>query len=263
MLPVEVTIFLAVFSILAGGLIGWVVTAHYHRKSSKRQKAEIKNLRKQLNEAHQEQVRLQKLNLRMQELISHGSEVSVVRDHGGSPDHLSVSDTFTDTLVVSSTAEAHGKSDVKGLAQGLEVPPEGIQTAITPKSGTLEQAHPPDDVSQPSTLDTAGTPPRPTYQLKLHQTYYDQGFFNLGVAVDRFIRSENGPITICLGNQSNELQGKVNRDANQNGTPRIMGGAELRNWFQRNFSLGETVDVVVLAPDKLLIARYVSSSETS
>jgi hypothetical protein len=56
-----------------------------------------------------------------------------------------------------------------------------------------------------------------------------------------------------LGNPKVQIQGNVNRDANQNGTPRIMGGAELRNWFQRNYSQLDKVNVLILAPDKLLI----------
>ena len=93
----------------------------------------------------------------------------------------------------------------------------------------------------------------PSYRLTLHKTYYDQGFFNLGVDVDRFVRTDNGPISICLGNPKVQIQGNVNRDANQNGTPRIMGGAELSNWFQRNYSQLDKVNVLILAPDKLLI----------
>ena len=95
----------------------------------------------------------------------------------------------------------------------------------------------------------------PTYQLTLHKTYYDHGFFNLGVEVDRFVRQDSGPISIFLGDSQSELLGKVNREANINGTPRIMGGVELRNWFQSQFALLDSVDVLILGPDKLWIKK--------
>lgn len=91
----------------------------------------------------------------------------------------------------------------------------------------------------------------PTYRLTLRKTYYEKGFFNLGVAVERFIRPDSGPITIFLGKSQAELIGRVNREANTNGTPRIMGGPELRNWIQRKFFLLDIVDVVVIAPDRI------------
>ena len=91
----------------------------------------------------------------------------------------------------------------------------------------------------------------PTYKLTLHKTYYDTGFFNLGVDVDRFIKGENGPITLMLGESKQLLIGKLDRNANQNGTPRILGGPELRNWFHKKFSLKDIVDVHIIAPDKI------------
>ena len=95
----------------------------------------------------------------------------------------------------------------------------------------------------------------PTYKLKLQKTYYDKGFFNLGVEVDRFVSRGNGPVTIRLGDSQAEIRGMVNRQANLNGTPRIMGGPELRNWLQKNFRELEVVDVLVLSPDLLWIKR--------
>ena len=95
----------------------------------------------------------------------------------------------------------------------------------------------------------------PSYRLTLHKTYYDKGFFNLGVEIDRFVRQDNGPISIRLGDSSAEIEGKVNRNANLNNTPRVSGGLELRNWIQSHFSLLDAVDIVVLAPDRLWIRQ--------
>lgn len=96
--------------------------------------------------------------------------------------------------------------------------------------------------------------PKPTYNLTLHETYYEKGFFNLGVSVDRYIRETSGPITITLGKSNRTLNGTVNREANQNGTPRIFGGSELRDWFFNNYSLKDEVEVVIVSPNEIHIA---------
>lgn len=91
----------------------------------------------------------------------------------------------------------------------------------------------------------------PIYKLVLHKTYYEMGFFNLGVEVDRFVRTDDGAITLVLGASGTTVVAHVNRSANQNNTPRIMGGAELRNWFHSHYKQGDAVQVTILAADKL------------
>lgn len=94
---------------------------------------------------------------------------------------------------------------------------------------------------------------KPIYQLKLHKSYYEKGFFNLGVDVERHITYEEGSIDILVGEEKRKIEGRVTRNANQNGTPRIYGRSELRNWFQENFKKGETVEVVIISPDEVWI----------
>ncbi len=93
----------------------------------------------------------------------------------------------------------------------------------------------------------------PSYNLTLHKTYYEKGFFNLGVDVDRYIRKTNGPITLFLGPSRQTLLGTVNRDANQNGTPRVMAGVELRNWFFKHYNLGDNVKIVIESQNSIHI----------
>ena len=93
----------------------------------------------------------------------------------------------------------------------------------------------------------------PKYKLTLGNTYYSKGFFNLGIDVERHITYEEGPFVVFVGENKREIKGRVSREANQNGTPRIYGGAELRDWFQANFRKGERVDVLILAEDQVWI----------
>ena len=74
----------------------------------------------------------------------------------------------------------------------------------------------------------------PKYQLTLHKTYYDKGFFNLGVDVARFVRPESGDGELLLGPSKARFPVTVNREANRNGSPRILGGPSVRDWIQRN-----------------------------
>jgi len=93
----------------------------------------------------------------------------------------------------------------------------------------------------------------PTYELTLHKTYYEKGFFNLGVSVDKYVRPESGGVKLILGPSKRTLVGKVDREANQNGTPRIHGGIELRNWFFKNFKMKDKVKITILSPNELQI----------
>lgn len=94
----------------------------------------------------------------------------------------------------------------------------------------------------------------PIYNLTLHRAYYDKGFFNLGVSVDRLIRLDNGAITLFLGEERREISGRVNRKANRNGTPRVYG-SELSTWFKENFQLMAVIDVVILSPEQLWLRK--------
>ena len=88
------------------------------------------------------------------------------------------------------------------------------------------------------------------FRLILHKTYYGNGIFNVRVDWDHLTRADNGPVVIELPT-GRKLRGNVDRDANLNGTARVFGGVELRNWFQRNYEQGDTVMVEFVTPTHL------------
>jgi len=87
-----------------------------------------------------------------------------------------------------------------------------------------------------------------TFSFVLQPTYYRMGFFNVGVSSQKFLGADGETIELFLGGSVQPILGSINRRANTNGTPRIMGGTGLRNWFNLNSSVSANISVEVLSP---------------
>ena len=57
------------------------------------------------------------------------------------------------------------------------------------------------------------------FHLRLEKTYYERGFFNVTRDFDHFVRSDDGPISLQLGDGWS-IEGHVNRRAQRNGMAR-------------------------------------------
>ena len=90
------------------------------------------------------------------------------------------------------------------------------------------------------------------FPLRLEKTYYNKGFFNINRDFDYLVRSDEGPITLQLSG-GRLIKGYVNRRAQNNGTARVMGYTSLRDWFQQNYTMGDTVPVTFNSPDRLTV----------
>lgn len=87
-----------------------------------------------------------------------------------------------------------------------------------------------------------------TLDIFLGQAYYNQGFFNVVREYSELFGADNSAIEIQLGeNGETTIQGYINRTANKNGTPRIMGGKEFRNWIKDHFKFNDIMKVDVLS----------------
>ena len=93
------------------------------------------------------------------------------------------------------------------------------------------------------------------FPLTVHETYYKSGFFNVPVAFDRCVNWSEGSIKNVVGEAQRLIEGKINRSANDNGTPRIMGGTALRDWFQRNCKEGDIVKVDLSSFSEIRITK--------
>ncbi len=94
-----------------------------------------------------------------------------------------------------------------------------------------------------SPLPTIGT-----FSFTLQPTYYRTGFFNVGVSSQKFLGADGETIELFLGNGVQPILGSINRRANTNGTPRIMGGTGLRDWFNANALEMDSISIEVLSP---------------
>jgi hypothetical protein len=136
------------------------------------------------------------------------------------------------------------KASVEEIRECLFAPPqpEKIDSPV-PRGKIQEEPHSPTRHNGRDKDLSA----RPIFRLKLGRTYYNQGFFNVTVAFDKFVRPDEGPVTLALDGYG-EINAKVNRSANLNGTARVMGGKSLRDWFRRMHSEGDTVPVRIDTP---------------
>jgi hypothetical protein len=95
----------------------------------------------------------------------------------------------------------------------------------------------------------------PVFPLKLQQTYFKSGFFNVVVEYDRYVRKTDGPIRLRLGRNGVEIEGRIDRTVNRNGTARVLGGIRLRDWFINNFEPMDTVAVDLTSEQAIVLDK--------
>ena len=81
--------------------------------------------------------------------------------------------------------------------------------------------------------------------LTLQPTYRRTGFFNITVENDHYFGPNRSEINIFVDDNPVPIIGHIDRTANRNGTARIMGGVELRIWFE-NWQEMQPITVTVL-----------------
>jgi hypothetical protein len=91
------------------------------------------------------------------------------------------------------------------------------------------------------------------FDLRLADTYWSKGFFNVSVDFERYLTKTEGPIEIFLGADTEPLIGRISRSANLNATPRIYGHRALADFFQKRFKRGSFVSVEVISLNAIRI----------
>ncbi len=106
---------------------------------------------------------------------------------------------------------------------------------------------------------TAAAPQRllPNFPKTIGRAYYENGFFNVPVDFARYFAGHDASISIDCERLPTPVIGRIDRHANGNETPRVMGGRRLRGWFQQNLQVGQQIRVVVNNETHISISREV------
>ncbi len=94
------------------------------------------------------------------------------------------------------------------------------------------------------------------FKLTLQKAYHEGGFFNITREYDHLIRRDEGEITLGVDTEDTTFVGRVDRQANGNGTARIRARG-LKDWFQRHYKMMDVVEVEIVSP-QLLKLKYPS-----
>lgn len=151
--------------------------------------------------------------------------------------HLNLAAGLEDDIIRAIDPEWNGaQKEVSSTA--LSLPIESMETEPIPKYDA-EYA------------ESKSGPVMHQFRFALQPTYNKMGFFNVSVDSERYLGADGEKIELFLGKDISPTLGSINRRANPNGTPRIMGGASLRDWFQNNATPMQSIDVQVMSPTSI------------
>lgn len=142
------------------------------------------------------------------------------------------------------------------LAAGLE---DDIIRLLKPEWNGAGSKHVLDESDTPVPSASVVETPIDSFRLVLHKTYYNHGFFNVGVDSSDRLGGHGELIEIYPGDSEKPILGVINRTANSNKSPRIFGSTELRAWFQREMTEMQEASVSILSQNAIRIRPKVAS----
>ena len=137
------------------------------------------------------------------------------------------------------------------LADGLE---RDLLAQLDPQWNELggdEPANPHEEATRADPADPNGGGGRRVFQLQLHDAYCETGYFNVPISHTRQFGADGEAITILLGDTRHQTEARINRTTNKNGTPRIMGGTQLRDWLADQHKYRKHILVEVISETRV------------
>ncbi|CAE6761095.1 hypothetical protein R69776_03376 [Paraburkholderia nemoris] len=136
-----------------------------------------------------------------------------------------------------------------------------IETLAPPRNGgrdervveLSEESDPPDDSDEAKMEEKAIGEAESRFAVEIGKTYFESGFFNVPVRHAEAFGPDKSLLNIYCGKDRTLVPAWVNRRASPKGTPRIMGGAALRDWLQANLRAGDSIAVRVLSQSEIVI----------
>lgn len=165
--------------------------------------------------------------------------------------HVNLAAGLEDSLIATVRPEWNGQRTAeRAVAEGGEIGEEGVVSGSDEKDMSSEAAC--------GTTGSARVEGGARMVLVLQPTYFNQGFFNVPVDQQRHFGNDLEKIDMYCGAERLHVAGYINRTANASGTPRIMGGAQLKRWMQKSSRVMGEVDVAIQSPTSLsLMPRVV------
>jgi len=81
------------------------------------------------------------------------------------------------------------------------------------------------------------------FQIVLGKAYFNQGFMNPGTKISQFLGEVGKIVKLKIDNDI--INSKIDRTSNPNGSVRLYFGQELAKWYQRYFSIGDSVNAIL------------------
>ena len=173
--------------------------------------------------------------------ISQGTNVRV----NGLIQHSLSSSHDVEILVLPDNGLMHYGQFHLNLAAGLE---DSIIASIRPpwNGGQVK-------VDSEPTIDPIPVIDR--FPFQLHPTYFEHGYFNVPSANAASFGDDGQTIDVFISESEPPIRALINRRSNQNGTPRIMGGADLRTWLQSQSKIGDLFVIEVYSSRAIRLRR--------
>ncbi|ECF0753527.1 GIY-YIG nuclease family protein [Salmonella enterica subsp. enterica serovar Albany] len=153
-----------------------------------------------------------------------------------------------DILVLPDSGLMHYGQFHLNLAAGLE---DSIIGAISPEWNGVQRPELKSEevISTEAEIITHNSIKQFTFNMT--DTYWRRGFFNVPVVSSQKFGKDGENIKIILRDGMSSITAMINRTANQSGSPRIMGGVELRQYFQLNYTIGDVAPFEVITQNMM------------
>lgn len=153
-----------------------------------------------------------------------------------------------DILVLPDSGLMHYGKFHLNLAAGLE---DSIINVISPEWNGIQRPvlKSEEVVSTEGEIITHGSMKKFTFNMT--DTYWRRGFFNVPVVSSQNFGKDGENIKIVLRDSMSSIAAMINRTANPSGSPRIMGGVGLRQYFQLNYSIGDIAPFEVITQNMM------------
>lgn len=122
-----------------------------------------------------------------------------------------------------------------------------LKSKSPPRSPQVQPA----GIDEHSEAITDLTSDRPGYRFLVSYHFMSKGFFNVPLRYAGFFGDDQQKIRILCGRERDTIHGHIDRSANTNAAPRVVGGRKLKAWFEHNTGLNNPVDIDILAPNAI------------